>query len=198
MYTPKEKGGVGFFNLTDFIDGLRITWARRYGQGTSDHWCDILDIHLGLNEWNRAKIWKMGDKCFDKIVNSNLHGLSRIMQAYQRMVKAFPEPVEAKTNSWFCQPLFRNSNLLTKVQNRNRRGFKMLPVEPEYYGLPPNLTINPNELYEGGVFKNEEALENLIKLNGNINYQIGANTRIALRAVTRYILGNGTHHDGIS
>ena len=198
MYTPKEKGGVGFFNLTDFIDGLRITWVRRYGQGTSDHWCDILDIHLGLNEWNRAKIWKMGDKCFDTIVNSNLHGLSRIMQAYQRMVKAFPEPVEVKTNSRFCQPLFRNSILLTKVQNRNRRGFKMLPVEPEYYGLPPNLTINLNELYEGGVFKNEEALENLIKLNGNINYQIGANTRIALRAVTRYILGDGTHHDGIS
>ena len=132
------------------------------------------------------------------LINSNLHGLSKIMQAYQRMVKAFPEPVEAKTNSWFCQPLFRNSNLLTKVQNRNRRDFKMLPVEPEYYGLPANLTINLNELYEGGVFKNEEALENLIKLNGNINYQIGENTKIALRAMTRYILGDGTHHDGIN
>ena len=139
----------------------------------------------------------MGDKCFDAIISSNLHGLSRIMQAYQRMVKAFPEPVEAKTNSWFCQPLFRNSNLLTKVPNRNRRGFKMLPVEPEYYGLPSNLTINLNELYDGGVFKTEEALENLIKLNGNINYKIGPNTRIALIAMTRYILGNGTHHDGI-
>ena len=87
---------MGFFNLTDFIDGLRITWVRRYGQGTSDHWCDILDQKLGLNEWNRSKIWKMGDKCFDTIINSNLHGLSKIMQAYQRMVKAFPEPVEAK------------------------------------------------------------------------------------------------------
>ena len=61
-----------------------------------------------------------------------------------------------------------------------------------------NLTINLNELYEGGVFKSEAELENLIKLNGNINYQIGENTRIAIRAVTRYILGDGTHHDGIS
>ena len=42
MYTPKEKGGVGFFKLTDFIDGLRITWVKRYDQGTSDHWCDLL------------------------------------------------------------------------------------------------------------------------------------------------------------
>ena len=115
MYTQKEKGGVGFFNLTYFIDGLRIPWVRRYGQGSSDQWCDILDQKLGLNEWNRSKIWKMGDKCFDNIVASKIHGLSKIMLAYQRMVKAFPEPVEAKTNSWFCQPLFTNSNLLTKT-----------------------------------------------------------------------------------
>ena len=73
----------------------------------------------------------------------------------------------------------------------------MLPVEPEYYGLPLNLTINQNELYEGGVFKTDEALENLFKLNGNINYQIGENTKIALRAMTRYILEDGTHHDGV-
>ena len=73
----------------------------------------------------------------------------------------------------------------------------MLPVTSEYLGLPANLTINLNELYEGGVFKSEAELENLIKLNGNINYQIGENTRIAIRAVTRYILGDGTHHDGV-
>ena len=64
MYTPKEKGGVGFFNLTDFIAGLRITWVRRYGQGTSDHWCDILDQKLGLNEWNRQKTLENGRQHF--------------------------------------------------------------------------------------------------------------------------------------
>ena len=53
LYTSKEKGGIGFFNLTKFIDAIRITWIRRYGKGTSDHWCDILDNKLGLNEWNR-------------------------------------------------------------------------------------------------------------------------------------------------
>ena len=40
-----------------------------------------------------------------------------------------------------------------------------------------NLTINLNELYEGGVFKTDAELENLIKLNGPINYQIRENTR---------------------
>mgnify|MGYP001358002180 CR=1 FL=1 len=52
-------------------------------------------------------------------------------------------------------------------------------------------------MHEGGVFREDEELENLIKLNGNINYQIGENTRIAIRAVTRYILGDGTHPDGV-
>ena len=36
LYTNKEKGGIGFFNLTKFIDAIRITWIRRYGKGT-DH-----------------------------------------------------------------------------------------------------------------------------------------------------------------
>ena len=126
------------------------------------------------------KVWEMGDQNFEAISTSKLHGLSNKMMAYQRMVKLFPEPMEAKTNSWFCQPLFRNSNLKTKIQNRNRRGFKMLSVTPEHLGLPANLTINLNELYEGGVFKSDTELENLIKLNGNIHYQIEDNTRIAL------------------
>ena len=73
----------------------------------------------------------------------------------------------------------------------------MLSVTPEHLGLPSNLTLNLNELYEGGVFKNDDELENLIKLNGSINYQIGENTRIAIRAGTKYILGEGTHHDGV-
>ena len=63
-------------------------------------------------------------------------------------------------------------------------------------GLPGNLTINLNELYEGGVFKKDEEQENLIKLNGTINYKIGENTRISLKAATKYLLGVVTHHDG--
>ena len=50
LYTSKDKGGLGFFKLTDFIDAIKITWIRRYGMGTKDHWFDILDYQLNLNE----------------------------------------------------------------------------------------------------------------------------------------------------
>ena len=56
LYTSKEKGGIGFFKLTEFIDAIKITWIRRYGMGTSDHWCDIIDNKIGLNEWNRKNV----------------------------------------------------------------------------------------------------------------------------------------------
>ena len=58
LYTSKAKGGLGFFQLTDFIDAIKITWVRRYGLGTSDHWCDLIDQSLNLNEWNRKMFGK--------------------------------------------------------------------------------------------------------------------------------------------
>ena len=73
----------------------------------------------------------------------------------------------------------------------------MLPVTQAYLNLPTNLTINLNEFYEGGRFIEEPALENLIRLHGNINYRIGGNTRIKLMSICKYILGQGTHHDGV-
>jgi hypothetical protein len=105
---------IGFFKLTEFIDAIKITWIRT---GTSDHWCDIIDNKLGLNEWNRKKVWKMGDQSFDNLINSRLHGLSSITKAYSRFVMKFPQPVVARDYSWFCQPIFKNSNIKTKNCN---------------------------------------------------------------------------------
>ena len=76
---------------------------------------------------------------------------------------------------------------MTKGQNRRGKGFKLLPVSQTYLNLPQNLTININELYDEGRFIEEPALENLIRLHGNINYSIEENTRIQLM----YILGQG-------
>ena len=50
---------------------------------------------------------------------------------------------------------------------------------------------------EGGRFKTDEALENLIRVNGNIEYRLGENTRIRLISMLKYALGQGTHYDGI-
>ena len=76
----------------------------------------MIDSKLGLNEWNRKKIWKMADKCFDEIIKMKLHGLNNIMSSYQKFVKSFPQPPENTDNTWFCQALFRNSNIKTKIQ----------------------------------------------------------------------------------
>ena len=36
--TDKLKGGLGFFNIRDFIDGLKVAWINRYTKGTNDRW----------------------------------------------------------------------------------------------------------------------------------------------------------------
>ena len=140
--------------------------------GTKDHWCDLMDFQLNLTELNRKKVCRMGDLCFQNLIDAKLFGLSSIAKSFSRITREFPQPVEARENSWFSQPFFSNSNIVTKVQNRRGRGFKLLPVSQIYLNLPPNLTINLNKLYDGGRFIKEPALENLIRLYGNINYII--------------------------
>ena len=161
--------------------------------GNPDHWCDIIDHSLNLTEWNRKKVWRMGDLSFQNLINAKLFCLSSIAKSFSRKTREFPQPVKARENSWFSQTFFSNSNIVTQMQHRRGRGFKLLPVSQTYLNLPPNLTINLNELYDGGRFIEEPALENLIRLLGNINCRIGENTRIQLM----YILGQGSHHDGV-
>ena len=62
----------------------------------------------------------------------------------------------------------------------------MLPVTQAYLNLPPNLTVNLNEFYDGGRFLEDSALENLIRLHGNIEYRLGGNTRIKLMSICKY------------
>ena len=126
-----------------------------------------------MTEWNRKKVWILGDLCFQNLINAKLFGLSSIAKSFSKLTREFPQPVEARENSWISQPFFCNSNIITKVQNRRGRGFKMLPVTQAYLNLPPNLTIILNEFYDGGRFIEDPALENLIRLHGNIDYRLG-------------------------
>ena len=152
--------------------------------GTSEHWRDIIEHSLNLTEWNRKKVWRMGDLSFQNLIDAKLFGLSSIAKSFSRITREFPQPVEARENSWCSHPFFSNSNNVTKVQNRRGRGFKLLPVSQIYLNLPPNLTINLNKLYDGGRFIKEPALENLIRLHWNINYRIGENTRIQSASIS--------------
>ena len=74
---------------------------------------------------------------------------------------------------WISQPIFANTNIVTKIPYRRGRAFKLLPVSQTNLSLPPTTTINPNELYDGGRFIEEPVLEILIRLHGN--YRIGEN-----------------------
>ena len=51
--TPKVKGGLGFFKITDFYYAQKCTTLRRYAKDvTDDIWCDLLDQCLSLTESN--------------------------------------------------------------------------------------------------------------------------------------------------
>ena len=91
--------------------------------------------------------------------------------------------------------MFRNSNIKTKILNRRGTGWKIKCIDPEYLNLPRNLTLNLNELYDSGRPLADEALENLTRLNGIINFTLKENTRLRLYALLKYVLGMGTHHD---
>ena len=91
LYTSKDKRGLWFFKLTDFIDAIKITWIRRYGMGTKDHWCDLMDFQLNLTEWNRKKVWRMGDLCFQNLIDAKLFGLSSIANFFSKLTREFPQ-----------------------------------------------------------------------------------------------------------
>ena len=148
LYTSKDIGGLGFFRLTDFIDVIKITWVRRYRLGTSDHWCDLIDQSLNLNERNRKKLWRMGDQSFQNLFDAKLFGLSSISKLHARFSREFPQQVELRESSWISQTFFANKNIVTKIPDRRARGFKLLPVSQTYRNLPPNTTINLNGMME--------------------------------------------------
>ena len=139
----------------------------------------------------------MGDLKFDELAKLKLHGLSNIIASYQKFAKLFPNSAENSDNSWFCQPLFNNSNIKTKIPNRRGTGWKIKSLNPEYLNLPKNLTLNLNEVYDSGRQLTHEAMENLMKVNGNMNFNLEENTRIRIYSLLKYVLGNGSHYDGI-
>ena len=55
--TPKNKGGIGFFDISKFFYAQKCTLIRRYAKDlTDDTWCDILDDLLGLSRETRGNI----------------------------------------------------------------------------------------------------------------------------------------------
>ena len=57
--TDKIKGGLGFFFIRDFIDGLKVAWINHYTKGTEDHWCDIIYSDFNFTIETRRELLRM-------------------------------------------------------------------------------------------------------------------------------------------
>ena len=189
--TPKNKGGLGFFDISKFYYAQKCTLIRRYAKDlTDDTWCDILDNLLGLSRETRHNILAWGDQRFERLSKKLPPGLKSCFVAMAKYAKMFPNPPETGDNSWICQPLFENSNIKlppfgTILPNKARHTLK-----PENLGLPPMLNLQVIDLYEGGRKASQETLEQKIRKQF-CGYTLRENTYLRLMWTTNFICGQG-------
>ena len=70
LYGDKSKGGYGHIRVTDLFYSIKTSWIKRYAtQIIDDHWCDLLDVKLGLTPTTRRNLYKGGAEKFDPIIN---------------------------------------------------------------------------------------------------------------------------------
>ena len=189
--TPKNKGGIGFFDISKFFYAQKCTLIRRYAKDlTDDTWCDILDDLLGLSRETRGNILEWGDLRFERFSKKLPPGLKSCFVAMAKYAKMFPNSPETGDNSWICQPLFENSNITlppfgTILPNKARHTLK-----PENLGLPPMLNLQVIDLYEGGRKASQETLEQKVRKQF-CGYILRENTYLRLMWTTNYICGQG-------
>ena len=189
--TPKNKGGLGFFDISKFFYAQKCTLIRRYAKDlTYDTWCDILDDLLGLSRETRGNILEWGDLRFEKFSKKLPPGLKSCFVAMAKYAKMFPNSPETGDNSWICQPLFENSNITlppfgTILPNKARHVLKS-----ENLGLPPMLNLQVIDLYEGGKKASRETLEQKIRKQFP-GYTLRENTYLRLMWTTNFICGHG-------
>ena len=98
---PKNKGGLGFFDISKFFYAQKCTLIRRYAKDlTDDTWCDILDDLLGLSRETRGNILEWGDLRFEKFSKKLPPGLKSCFVAMAKYAKMFPNSPETGDNSW--------------------------------------------------------------------------------------------------
>ena len=89
--TPKNKGGIGFFDITKFYYAQKCTIIRRYAKDqTDDVWCDILDNTLGLSKETRERILEWGDLRLEKISRSAPPLSKELLYGHGQIYKIIP------------------------------------------------------------------------------------------------------------
>ena len=90
LYGDKSKGGYGHIRVTDFFDSIKTSWIKRYAtQLIDDHWCDLLDVKLGLTPTTRRNLYKWGAEKLDPIINEKIPCISEFVAGYKKFQKLF-------------------------------------------------------------------------------------------------------------
>ena len=127
----------------------------------------------------------MGEKKLLELAKPKLRCLSKYIEAYATLTLKFPTDT-----SWFKQPTFNSSNILTKINNRNRTGHTVNSLKQESFNLPTNFHCRLSELYTGGRFIQINALQELVRgRTGNEHTEVSENSHLLLQNSMRYVIG---------
>ena len=197
IITPKIKGGLGFFKIIDFYYAQKCTTLRRYAKEvTDDLWCDMLDHCLSLTPATRTDIFKWGDLRLLEAAKRAPPTLKSCFVGLARLTKAFPTDPSTGDNSWACQPLFENSNIMPPTTGHGPTGGQRLSLHPRSYGLPSETNLRVIDLFMGdGKKVTRESLQDKLQ-NQFPGIQIVENTHLRLIWLCPYICGLGIKFNG--
>ena len=130
LHSDKAAGGLGFFDIGSFVKGLKLTWMKRYILGTKDAWTDILDHRFNITD--RETVTMMGDLKIKSLAEPEITCLSEIIRAHGEITREMVTEQASRDNSWFQQPCFNSSLILTKIPIRRRTGYKTESLSQAY------------------------------------------------------------------
>ena len=195
LHSDKPSGGLGFFNIATFVKGLKLTWMKRYILGTKDTWSTILDHRFNIMD--RETVTMIGDLKIKELAEPEIMCLSEIIKAHSEITKEMVTDPTTRDNSWFQQPCFNSSNILTKIPNRRGAGYKTESLKQAYYQLPENFHCRVSELYQGGTFIIRKNLETLVRTRTGIqNYILTELSHSMLRNSMKFVIKNTSKHEG--
>ena len=204
--TPKNRYGLGFFYLDHFYSAIQVNFLKNYNPNCKEPWALLLDQSTGFSPKQRHNLWKMGDIKLEILAQTcNIHGIKNCLKALSKLMKIYPTNNQ-KDNTWFCQPLFLNSNVRSYFPKPNSRGRpkkSLTPLNEDHFNLPGNCVLLLSDLFHGGAFKSLSDLSHSIRSNiyppPAEGWTLAENSYLRLKNATKYIceVANRDTYNGI-
>jgi hypothetical protein len=112
LYLSPENGGLGLFEINDFIDSQKVSWVPR---ATSLD--EIWKIRLFLA--GEGNVFNIRSCLIDPLLNPVLHTIAK---AYERFIAGF---TKHNKNFWEC-PIFENKALYAQLRQKT-------PLQMEFF-----------------------------------------------------------------